>query len=115
MVVEAFSTTDLMQKYCKETRQWGIMLVHHWDWEDDTNEYITGNFFEDLKLAAPDLDRHDVIDETAFFFSPHPEDILKIYNRTVGDEGGEDNDYKGPVRVYALTCDNEGNLRNENT
>jgi len=41
---------------------------------------------------------------------------LDAYYRTVGDDGPTKlNDYNGPCRIYALTCDPFGQLLNENT
>lgn len=40
----------------------------------------------------------------------------KAYFSTVGDDGPTaTNKYKGPVRVYAITCNNKGKLMGENT
>jgi hypothetical protein len=44
------------------------------------------------------------------------EELLYAYNRTVGDDGPTKlNPYNGPARVYARTCDQDGNLITENT
>jgi hypothetical protein len=40
----------------------------------------------------------------------------KTYDKTVGDDGPTElNNYGGPARVYALTCNLYGQLENENT
>lgn len=55
-------------------------------------------------------------DGQAVFHFDDIKEQQKIYGQTVGDDGPtKSNPYKGPVRVFALTCDNKGKLMSENT
>jgi hypothetical protein len=43
-------------------------------------------------------------------------ECIAAYEATVGDDGPtKTNSYSGPLRVYALTCDPQGQTQNENT
>lgn len=116
----AFDGHELFAAYCRQTGQWGIALHHHYgEAADFTKPFVTGHYFGDLYLAAPDLAgdamTQAVADGDAYFFGTQAE-IEAIYARTVGDDGPTKvNKYAGPVRVYALTCAPDGQLMNENT
>lgn len=44
------------------------------------------------------------------------EEVSKLFRQTVGDDGPtKENPYDGPCRVYALTCNADGQLLTENT
>lgn len=55
-------------------------------------------------------------DGYGFFLFDTEAELNRYYESTVGDDGPmKYNKYKGPARVYALTCDPDGYLLNENT
>lgn len=102
-------THELFRLYCKSTKQWGL-LISFWHEGDD---------YKEILKAAPYLNFHDdgqvIIDGQGYFFGTQ-EEVNRRYNLTVGDDGPTaTNPYDGPARVYALTCDDAGVLRNENT
>ena len=74
---------------------------------------------DELYLAAPwikNLSDDIKFDSSGFLIFDTKEELDKVYNNTVGDDGPtEYNIYNGPVRVYALTFDQNGIIINENT
>ena len=80
-----------------------------WDPDADWSQVI---------LAAPwllEIEGYQAGPEMFVFFETEDEMVQK-FNMTIGDDGPNDvNPYKGPVKVYALTCSPEGNLLTENT
>ncbi len=79
-----------------------------------------GDLFDEVVLAAPYLsiadDSQIIADESGYIVFDKKEDMLKAFNATVGDEGPtETNKYNGSVKVYALTCNAQGEHENENT
>lgn len=78
------------------------------------------NFVENVLKAVPYLNLEDhgqlLADGEGIIICDTYEEMQQIYNSTVGDDGPtETNSYDGYVRVYALTCNAEGILENENT
>lgn len=78
--------------------------------------------FMHVKNAAPYLDMDDnetsqaVLDGHAFIVCENEEELNRLYDLTIGDDGPtKANAYDGPIRIYALTIDKNGVLRNENT
>lgn len=76
--------------------------------------------FDEMTKAAPYLnfDEHTQIlcEETGILMFDTREEMDKYYKMTIGDDGPTElNKYDGLCRIYALTCDNQGNFENENT
>jgi hypothetical protein len=76
--------------------------------------------YEELLKAAPYLDpiEHSQVlyDGCGFIICEDEEELNKLFDQTVGDEGPTDtNPYKGPARVYALIINAKGETENENT
>ena len=99
----------VLEMLCKSTGQWGMLVSFH----DTLDEVIK---------AAPYLDGSDVTtiqilaDGGGILLFDSEEEARDHFDRTVGDDGPtQHNSYKGPARVYALTCDQTGKCRNENT
>lgn len=100
---------ELFQKYCEVSNQFGLLLSYSGD-----------HWFRELYLAAPFLNEDQAIalsmGETLYLFFKDNDTMMYHYHQMVGDDGPTKlNSYHGPVRVYALTCDNKGNLLTENT
>lgn len=75
---------------------------------------------EEIVKAAPYLSLHDdcqaILDGCAFIVCDSYEEMQKLYDQTVGDDGPtKSNSYDGPIRIYALTCNAQGQTENENT
>lgn len=103
----------LFAAHCRAIRQWGVALHHvYGDQSDYTNPFVIGHCFGDVLLAAPDLagnEPHQALGDGPAYFFGFKEDVLAIYERTVGDDGPtKSKTYSGPVRVYALTCGPDG-------
>lgn len=99
--------STVLQELCRIRKQWGMLLG------------TTDQGFDELKKAAPYLSEDDVIalafGELYLFFESR-EACFDAYGRTVGDDGPTGlNPYIGLAKVYALTCDPDGELRSENT
>ena len=93
----------LFASYCKETKKFGMLFSFSLDLDN----------CDDIVKAAPFLDFkvHTQIfsDEIGFVFADTEEEILALFNKTVGDEGPtKSNPYEGPGKVYALTCGSDG-------
>ena len=108
--MELLDTIELMKRYAKETSKFCMYI----SWPE---EFL----FSELIKAAPYLEKHEVAvltsttDSLILIFDTEQE-MVHYFNQTVGDDGPTKlNNYDGPVRVYALTCSNEGELWNENT
>jgi len=104
---------EALRIMCRTTKKWG-MYIGIGDWLD------TPNFLDELKKAAPYLDTDEdyqiISDEMCYLLFDTEKEMNKVFEMTVGDDGPcRKNKYNGPVRVYACTCDNTGQLMNENT
>lgn len=106
--MEVLNMIELMEKYCAHTNTWGIYI------STQNNVGI-----EELKKAIPYLQFDELVflvgGRLVLSFDTEAE-MLECYNQTVGDDGPtKTNTYNGPVRVYAVTCNNKGVIQNENT
>ena len=105
-----YNKRQALQELCRLSKKWGMYLGFN------LNDSVRG-----ILQAAPYLQNHDevfqwICDEQAFLLFDTESEMESCFDQTVGDEGPTiSNPYKGPARVYALTCDNHGRLRNENT
>jgi len=107
--MELLDTIELMRQYAEKTSKFCMYI----SWPD-------GVLFEELIRAAPYLKEHEVEflrsnNHMILIFNTAKE-MEHCFTQTVGDDGPTVlNNYIGPVRIYALTCSNEGELWNENT
>lgn len=74
----------------------------------------------ELLKAAPILDIEkdfqSITEGFIYIVCESLQEMQTLYDQVVGDDGPSSvNPYSGPARVYALTCDDEGALLNENT
>jgi hypothetical protein len=105
-----FNTT--LEILCKSTKKWGVGIFCAQ--ADDTD-------MQEVLKAAPYLTTQDnglqiVADGFGYVLCDTEKEMEDIYGQTVGDDGPTGlNKYDGPARVYAITCDPEGQTRNENT
>lgn len=102
---------------CKLQKKWGLYLGFSLPdlWNDGTAINL-----DELQKCVPYLNRDQITDlfiyGSAYLFCDSEEECYRYYNQTVGDDGPtKDNPYDGPVKVYALTCDPNGDLQAENT
>jgi len=104
--MELLDFHSVLIRLCKASGKWGMYIgISNGDF---INEY----------LAAPYLKKnHQVVtDGSGIALFNTEREMKKYYNMTVGDDGPTNaNPYSGKVRVYALTCDPNGQLLNENT
>ena len=56
-----------------------------------------------------------LMDGDAILVFDSDEEMELHYNQVVGDSPTKMNSYNGDCRIYAVTCDAEGNLLHENT
>lgn len=121
------SGSNVLSILCKSTKKWGIYF--HFpdiDWYKDEkgNHLLTyEEFFHQLQQAVPQLNLNDdnetmqaVSAGYGFLLFDNESEMEKVYWNTIGDDGpSSTNQYNGTVRVYALTCDPNGQTLNENT
>lgn len=106
--MEPLNTIKLMKRYAKAFSKFCMYI----SWNDEDP-------FEELIKAAPYLEEHGIKfysdDHMVLIFNTKKE-MVNYFDQTVGDDGPTKlNSYDGPVRVYALTCSDQGELWNENT
>jgi hypothetical protein len=107
--------TEMLETVCKESRRWGMYIgIHIPDGIPDPD-----GFAEVLKAASFldfDLDSQVIADEEGWILFDSQEEMERAFELCVGDDGPTSlNSYNGPVRIFALTCSNKGELLNENT
>ena len=99
---------ELVAAYCALSKQHGVWLSHEWE------------RFDLVPQAAPMLNFEEhgqaLLDGHCLLVCDSAEERDRLYGQIVGDDGPtESNPYDGPVRVYALTFDDTGQMLNENT
>ena len=98
----------ILSQLCKTTGKWGLFI-----------SFDPEQPWDEIKQAAPYLavaENQGILLEGFCYFLDSEEEINYAFLQTVGDDGPTDlNIYKGEAKVYALTCDSKGVLRNENT
>ncbi len=109
--MKILSHTDTLKELAKATKRPCIYLnFSPWD----------SIGIEEVVKAAPYLSLDDdgqaILDGCAFIVCKNYEEMQKLYDLTVGDDGPtKSNPYKGPYTIYALTCNADGQCENENT
>lgn len=101
-----YNTVALMQEYARITRKFCMYIS--WFGHSDPVEIVK---------AAPYMKTEElcVLSRAVLVFDTEKE-MYSHYDMTVGDNGPtEYNSYNGSARVYAVTCDNNGKLKTENT
>jgi len=109
---------EALRLMCKATKKWGMYIGI--PSLEEVPERVAAHFDTELKKAAPYLDLDDdyqiISDEMCYLLFDSEEEMQKAFDMTVGDDGPcRKNKYNGPVRVYACTCDDKGELMNTNT
>jgi hypothetical protein len=96
---------DNFPEVCKANDAFGIYCC----WPDADRE--------ELIKAAPCLGWIPLKDHwCAIFLFNTLDEMMDVYRTVIGDDGPTiQNPYKGPVKVYALTCSPGGSLLTENT
>lgn len=104
--MESLHALECFQSLCKYRKMFGLYV----NYDDDRFGY------SDIKQAIPFLTIDDFIQSRNIFLFDTEEDCRKYYGLVVGDDSPtKSNKYNGEVRVYALTCDNNGEFITENT
>lgn len=97
----------MLSEMCKLRKQYGMYLS--WDPNLDV---------EELHGACPILSK-DILalyDSYAYMFFDTEKEMQDNFNRVVGEDGPTAlNAYDGEATVYAMTCDNKGELMTVNT
>jgi hypothetical protein len=112
--MKAMSTHEVFQALCRATGKWGLYISFDRYWENEDC------IVDDLVKAAPYLafpaDGQVIMEGQGIILCDTEEERDRLFDQTVGDEGPTKlNPYNGPARVYALTCNPDGQLGNENT
>lgn len=116
MAIKHLTKTQAFQLLCKSTKKWGVSIyIGNWKNPDE------------VQKAAPYLDfakndeKHEndaqiMTDEMGIILTDTEKECDQIFNQTIGDDGPtKENPYNGPQRIYALTCNPNGELQTENT
>lgn len=122
--MQALDAIRTLEVLCKATNKWGMYISFC------TLDASDESYFDDIVKAAPYLNFDDhtqiFVEGSAYLLFDSKEEMEEHYWCTVGDDGPTPdfikerlniggNDYEGPCRVYALTCDPTGQTMNENT
>ena len=102
------NNSNILSILCMSKGKWGMFL--RFGNED----------FADLYKAAPYLENPAFLQllmaGSGYLMFDTEKEMNKFYNETVGEDGPTAmNPYDGNVKIYALTCNPEGKLLNENT
>lgn len=100
-----------LSELCKATKKWG-MFISFCIYPECSYSY------SELEKAAPYLKDQTQFfaDESGYILFDSEEEMWRAYDQTVGDDGPtESNKYSGPAKVYAITCDPDGQFGTENT
>jgi hypothetical protein len=108
-----------LEVLCATTQKWGMFI----SWNDQALEKECGSIpavWKELFKAAPYLTLKDhaqmICEERAYMLFDTEEELMAYYSSTIGESGPTDlNDYDGPARVYAITCNPQGQAEHENT
>lgn len=120
--MQVVDLTKALMIMCKLKKRYDMYI----SWITDVVTDVDGDAVDDnewynnLLEAAPYLQGEKFMQIVAngcgFLFFNTEKEMDKYFNMTVGDDGPTSvNSYNGTVRVYAITCDNKGNLMSENT
>lgn len=109
--MKSLNSMDLFTAHCGATKRWGMMISFIPPQEDEE--------WDGFRLACPyhgELSVQHMCDGEAFLFFDTEVEMRSYYERTVGEDGPTaTNPYKGPFRVWAMTCGPDGRARSENT
>jgi len=106
--------SDILELLCKKKQKWGMFASVYFNGIDQ--EYQLRELFKAAPWLTQDEAFNLMFNDGCYFFFDSEEIMYDAYNQTVGDNGPTRlNNYDGFCRVYALTCDPDGQLRTENT
>jgi hypothetical protein len=101
---------------CKASGKWGLLISFHLD-PDMDDSY--GQLLKAAPYLDPERDFQVMADGFGIMLFDTESEMEVFYNLTVGDDGPTSSNSYNPgaegVRVYALTCNPEGQCHNENT
>jgi hypothetical protein len=111
----------MFRMLCTYSGKWGLYLSFDGTAFDNASDL--DELYSACPLIRPSKDPdfsskiiQSVVDGHCVFLFDDENEVMNAYRLVVGDDGPtEYNLYAGKVRVYALTCDPDGILQNENT
>ena len=116
-----YTDLETLQALCKYSKKFGLMVSFDTEPADGMSwdEYFPG-----IKSASngridwdANEDQHQlVIEGLGWALFESEEDLYDAYYDFVGDDGPtKRNSYDGPIKIFAATCSDEGELWSENT
>ena len=110
-----YDDIDLFKILCDKLDKWGLYISFGWDDEDQGFEFFDGV----VEATGGLLDRKDthnaLFNGYAYFLYDTWEDSYHAFKKVVGKDGPTDiNPYDGPVKVFAMTVSNDGEIQTEN-
>lgn len=107
----SLDTIQVLEKICALSQKWGLYIHIS---ENDVKDF--GEIFKAASFLNWDEHGQVIADGHGWFLFDTEEECYHAYWSCVGDDGPTPiNDYSGKVRIYALTCNPEGQALNENT
>lgn len=100
----------ILEDLCENTGKWGLYIRH---------STIDAPTNPEIRKAAPYLSEQQARDLLLYDYGlilGSQEEIENLFWQTTGEDGPTKlNDYDGPTRIYACTCNPSGDLVHENT
>ena len=121
--MQVLTDIHVLETLCRLTGKWGMYISWYMD-EDSTWEDLYGaapylrppEYAQPVPPFSPDPFSQVLADEHGWILFDTEEEMREWYDQTVGDDGPTaTNLYSGPMRVYAITCRNDGQTLDENT
>jgi hypothetical protein len=108
--VQKLTGVELMQAFAKVSGKWCVFL---------SIDPLAGEISEACLAApylAPDRDGQLIEDGYGVIVCETREEMERVFNLTIGDSGATlANPYCGDLKIYALSCDPDGILLQDNT
>ncbi|MCK9371281.1 hypothetical protein M0R04_15315 [Candidatus Dojkabacteria bacterium] len=110
--MEILDQITTLEKLCKLSGKWGLFIL--FGFPDHTEEVM--DIFKASFLTEEEKYGQVISDGCGYFLFGTEKEMEKHYYMCAGDDGPTElNKYNGNLRVYALTCDPNGQTMNENT
>lgn len=112
MEIAKSDSATILSALCKVNGKWGMYASLSTPGEDEAEVTLAAPWL----ASDPMLWFHLRVEGCVYLFFDTREEMVAVYEQTVGDDGPKGtNTYDGPARVYATTCDPNGNGITENT
>jgi hypothetical protein len=101
--MSTLNSLELFIAHCGAIKRWGMVIRFTPPQANEWNEFrLACSYYNELSVQH-------MCDGEAFLFFDTEAEMRSYYERTVGEDGPTaTNPYKGPFRVWAMTCGPDG-------